>query len=246
MPPRPARARSAERPSGYGRARQARARRRHRPRASPPASEAHAREDPSRRRRRPLRFRRTRFRCPGLSCWRRAARRRSRRPANSIGESIAFLPVRPPAVILMGYPPLSLGCCPQTKVAHAGSSRPRKRAVRSGASPLQAHHRKNRSLDRAPRARVLRKADCGAQAQARGRREAPLQAPAQPATASEALLEPSAGSRDEGRSDSPLLLPMPLKNRITDDMKAAMRAREAARLSTIRLLLAAIKQREVD
>jgi uncharacterized protein YqeY len=39
---------------------------------------------------------------------------------------------------------------------------------------------------------------------------------------------------------------MTLKPRITDDMKAAMRAREAARLSTIRLLLAAIKQREVD
>ena len=39
---------------------------------------------------------------------------------------------------------------------------------------------------------------------------------------------------------------MSLKNRITDDMKAAMRAREAARLSTIRLLLAAIKQKEVD
>jgi uncharacterized protein len=39
---------------------------------------------------------------------------------------------------------------------------------------------------------------------------------------------------------------MTLKARITDDMKAAMRAREAARLSTIRLLLAAIKQREVD
>jgi hypothetical protein len=39
---------------------------------------------------------------------------------------------------------------------------------------------------------------------------------------------------------------MPLKARITDDMKAAMRAHEAARLSTIRLLLAAIKQREVD
>ena len=39
---------------------------------------------------------------------------------------------------------------------------------------------------------------------------------------------------------------MTLKNRITDDMKTAMRAREAARLSTIRLLLAAIKQREVD
>src|SRR5215475_2071810 len=39
---------------------------------------------------------------------------------------------------------------------------------------------------------------------------------------------------------------MSLKTRITDDMKAAMRARETARLSTIRLLLAAIKQREVD
>ena len=39
---------------------------------------------------------------------------------------------------------------------------------------------------------------------------------------------------------------MPLKSRITEEMKTAMRARETARLSTIRLLLAAIKQREVD
>jgi len=39
---------------------------------------------------------------------------------------------------------------------------------------------------------------------------------------------------------------MTLKERITEDMKAAMRARDAARLSTIRLLLAAIKQKEVD
>ncbi|MBX3683690.1 MAG: GatB/YqeY domain-containing protein [Thauera sp.] len=39
---------------------------------------------------------------------------------------------------------------------------------------------------------------------------------------------------------------MTLKARITDDMKDAMRARDTARLSTIRLLLAAIKQREVD
>jgi len=39
---------------------------------------------------------------------------------------------------------------------------------------------------------------------------------------------------------------MSLKTRITDDMKAAMRAHQAERLSTIRLLLAAIKQREVD
>jgi uncharacterized protein YqeY len=39
---------------------------------------------------------------------------------------------------------------------------------------------------------------------------------------------------------------MSLKDRITADMKDAMRAKAAARLSTIRLLLAAIKQREVD
>jgi uncharacterized protein YqeY len=39
---------------------------------------------------------------------------------------------------------------------------------------------------------------------------------------------------------------MTLKNRITEDMKDAMRAKAAARLSTIRLLLAAVKQREVD
>ncbi len=39
---------------------------------------------------------------------------------------------------------------------------------------------------------------------------------------------------------------MTLKARITDDMKSAMRAREAERLGTIRLLLAAIKQKEVD
>lgn len=39
---------------------------------------------------------------------------------------------------------------------------------------------------------------------------------------------------------------MGLKERISEDMKTAMKAREAARLSAIRLLLAAIKQREVD
>jgi uncharacterized protein YqeY len=38
----------------------------------------------------------------------------------------------------------------------------------------------------------------------------------------------------------------PLKIRITDDMKASMRAGEKERLGTIRLILAAIKQREVD
>ena len=39
---------------------------------------------------------------------------------------------------------------------------------------------------------------------------------------------------------------MSLKDRITDDMKAAMRARDADRLLAIRMLLAACKQREVD
>jgi uncharacterized protein len=39
---------------------------------------------------------------------------------------------------------------------------------------------------------------------------------------------------------------MSLKDRITEDMKSALRARETARLSALRLLLAALKQREVD
>ena len=39
---------------------------------------------------------------------------------------------------------------------------------------------------------------------------------------------------------------MPLKAQIQEDMKAAMRGGEKSRLATIRLLMAAIKQREVD
>ncbi len=39
---------------------------------------------------------------------------------------------------------------------------------------------------------------------------------------------------------------MSLKDRVTEDMKSAMRAKDSARLSTIRMLLAACKQREVD
>ncbi len=39
---------------------------------------------------------------------------------------------------------------------------------------------------------------------------------------------------------------MSLKDQITEDMKNAMRAKDVARLGAIRLLLAAIKQREVD
>ncbi|MDA8225594.1 MAG: GatB/YqeY domain-containing protein [Betaproteobacteria bacterium] len=39
---------------------------------------------------------------------------------------------------------------------------------------------------------------------------------------------------------------MSLRDRITEDMKSAMRAKESARLGALRLLLAALKQREVD
>lgn len=39
---------------------------------------------------------------------------------------------------------------------------------------------------------------------------------------------------------------MSLKEQITEDMKAAMRAKEATRLQTIRLILAEIKRKEVD
>ncbi|PWS22215.1 glutamyl-tRNA amidotransferase, partial [Enterococcus faecium] len=39
---------------------------------------------------------------------------------------------------------------------------------------------------------------------------------------------------------------MSLKEQITEDMKTAMRAKDSERLGTIRLLLAAMKQKEVD
>ncbi len=39
---------------------------------------------------------------------------------------------------------------------------------------------------------------------------------------------------------------MSLKLRVTEDMKTAMRAKDTVRLGTIRLLLAAIKQKEID
>jgi len=39
---------------------------------------------------------------------------------------------------------------------------------------------------------------------------------------------------------------MTLKERVQEDMKSAMRAKDAPRLSAIRLLLAALKQKEVD
>ena len=39
---------------------------------------------------------------------------------------------------------------------------------------------------------------------------------------------------------------MPLRDQVSEDMKSAMKAREADKLAAIRLLLAAMKQREVD
>lgn len=39
---------------------------------------------------------------------------------------------------------------------------------------------------------------------------------------------------------------MSLKDQVTEDMKTAMRAHDSARLGTVRLLLAAVKQKEVD
>jgi len=39
---------------------------------------------------------------------------------------------------------------------------------------------------------------------------------------------------------------MSLKNKVTEDMKTAMRAKDTARLGTVRLLLSAMKQKEVD
>src|SRR5205823_5872380 len=39
---------------------------------------------------------------------------------------------------------------------------------------------------------------------------------------------------------------MPLRERLNEDIKTAMKAREADRLAALRLMLAAVKQREVD
>src|ERR1051325_7792714 len=64
--------------------------------------------------------------------------------------------------------------------------------------------------------------------QARSRGQGPSQASGQPEASPEAVLKIS------------------LKQQISEDMKTAMRAKDSARLSAIRLILAAIKQKEVD
>src|SRR5579862_352907 len=63
-----------------------------------------------------------------------------------------------------------------------------KRALRCGASPLQARRREDRAAHGTSCARVLREADRRAQAQACRGREAPLQAHARADAAAEALL----------------------------------------------------------
>src|SRR5689334_1956476 len=136
---------------------------------------------------------------------------------------------------------------------HAHRPSQGKRALRRGPAPLQASRRENRPPHRASRARVLREADRRAQAQARRGRQAPLQAHARADAPAEALLDARGSTHLQRRARHPARLaavisgaPMPLREQITEDMKSAMKAREAERLGALRLLLAAMKQREVD
>src|SRR2546423_13386726 len=78
-------------------------------------------------------------------------------------------------------------CFPGTSL-HADRTRQGKRALRGGAAPFQADRGKNRASHRTARPRVLRKADGLPQEKARRRRQAALQAPAQPDAAAKALL----------------------------------------------------------
>src|SRR5437868_1783028 len=128
-----------------------------------------------------------------------------------------------------------------------------KRALRRGPAPLQASRRENRPPHRASRARVLREADRRAQAQARCGGEAPLQAHARPDAPAEALLKAPGSTHLQRRARHPARLAavisgvhMPLRDQVNEDMKSAMKAREPDKLAAIRLLLAAMKQREVD
>src|SRR3982751_5107110 len=137
--------------------------------------------------------------------------------------------------------------------AYAHRSSQGKRALRRGPAPLQARRRENRPPHRASRSRVLREAHCRAQAQARRGGEAPLQAHARADAPAEALLKGWSSTHLQRRARHPARLAaviwrfeMPLRDQVNEDMKAAMKAREAEKLAAIRLLLAALKQREVD
>jgi ribosomal protein S21 len=58
--------------------------------------------------------------------------------------------------------------------------------------------------------------------------------------------EKPTAERKQPDASAEAVLDIPLKQQISEDMKSAMRAKDAARLSAIRLILAAIKQKEVD
>jgi ribosomal protein S21 len=96
-----------------------------------------------------------------------------------------------------------------------------------------------------------------AQAQEGCCRQAPLQARAQHATAQKAVLIAARRFTDARKTRArdaergffvfhPKEEAMSLKDQITEDMKTAMRAKDSERLGTIRLLQAAMKQKEVD
>src|SRR5215831_3391419 len=126
-----------------------------------------------------------------------------------------------------------------------------KRALRRGSPPLQARGRKDRAPHRASRPRVLREAHRRAQAQARRGREAPLQAHARADAAAQAVLGarsriPCGEPGPAPRSPRSFGGPMPLRDQLNEDIKSAMKAREAERLAALRLMLSAVKQREVD
>src|SRR5206468_9133733 len=98
---------------------------------------------------------------------------------------------------------------------HADRTRQGKRALRGGAAPLQADRGKDRASHRIARPRVLRKADCLPQAKARRRRQAALQAPAQPDAAAETLLIRTAPPPDRPGAmewTEPLVAPFHFEN----------------------------------
>src|SRR4029079_15387337 len=127
-----------------------------------------------------------------------------------------------------------------------------KRAVRRRTAPLQARGREDRPPHRASRPRGLRKAHRRAQAQARCRRDAPLQAHARADAAPEALLSVAFRNFASGEPGSSparrvvLEMAMALREKLNEDIKTAMKAREQDKLGALRLMLAAVKQREVD
>ena len=90
---------------------------------------------------------------------------------------------------------------------------------------------------RAATARILRKAHAGTKTQKGRRRQAAYEARVARLRASRPRILPS---QRRGAD------PMSLKERIQEDMKAAMRSGDKDRLGYLRLILAAIKQREVD